>query len=428
MPAVAAAEPSPADYRRLEGADAPHKRASAAIVAPELSFWGAVGSLLVSMVGGGIVAFPYAFALCGYIGGSVLLLLITVCAHEAYCALSACCSVTGHASYDGLLTELPPVWGRFSTASLALLLVLASVLYILVAADQCRVLLQPSLDSMHVEVGNSIFYAGVLTALFPLCLTRSLGGLASVTTCCFGCIMMAGIMVVGMSAEKLALEAPESPPTPVMPLTPTLCALPILATALFGHMNFPRICAELGVQGHQRAPAVSRWACALVATLYAVIGLAGYAALGGEAPADIVAALAQSGLGAAATTTQVLILIFVILKTPFLVFPLRSLCLSMIAPQRGPLAALGAGENVILAAALLGCIFVAALVLPDLGVVMDILGAVCAVPLTFVVPARLSVSLEKEKPIWRSACLGAAGVATSVLSLYAVCNRPAEAK
>merc|ERR1719183_3094273 len=63
------------------------------------------------MLGPGIVAYPYAIGLCGYIAGPVVLIAFAAFACESYNALLRCTRKLQVASYDGLLTLLPAGWG-----------------------------------------------------------------------------------------------------------------------------------------------------------------------------------------------------------------------------------------------------------------------------------------------------------------------------
>lgn len=383
-----------------------------------LSFWGAVGSLLVSMLGPGIVAYPFAISLCGYTLGPVVLIMFCTFAYESYCALLRCTKKLETASYDGLLSLLPSAWGHCANASLAVLLILACSMYILVAADTLSAI-SANLPGASLLAVNWIRFAVLVVALFPLCLTRTLSGLASVTSFCFACIAVVAVLVVWLCTQQWEGEAAHDAVV-VKATSPELVlrAIPIFSTSLFGHMNFPRLYAEMKTEVKPQAEAVARTSVVILCCLLLVFGLAGYAVFGQSVQGDILTqlALAQGetwSMGAA----QALMLLFVILKTPLMVFPMRALVLAAARPGQ-TLSDLSAVSNVLLTVSLLVCVYAAACLLPNLNIVMTLLGALCCVPLTFIFPARLLHMAEPDKGPWRSGLLGFVGVAISGMGFY----------
>jgi len=196
---------------------------------------------------------------------------------------------------------------------------------------------------------------------------------------------------------------------------------------MFGHMNISQIYAELRPEAKPKAPAMVVVSCVGTIALYAVIGLVGYAAFGRQTTSDVVAQIANhEGEGGIVAVIQGLLGSFIVLKTPLLIMPLRSISLSLIQAVRprkidgdndAPLTAL---QNALLTFVLLLCVYAIALLFPNLGTLLQILGAVVVIPLCFVVPARLSWSAEKPRPIALCCAMGLAGVTISVLSLVAV--------
>lgn len=384
-----------------------------------LTFWAAVGSLLVSMLGPGIVAFPYAIALCGYMAGPVVLTIFCALAYESYGALLRSTRKLQVASYDGLLTKLPAAWGYCANICLAITLTLAVTMYIIIASHTLGGIAS-SLPGGDLLATNPARFAVILAAIFPLCLTRSLSGLSAATSFCFGCIVVMSLLVVWLCTAQMA--DPVSSDTVVFTKATSpeqmLRALPIFACSMFGHMNFPRLYAELQPEAKPQAESVALTALVLLCSLLLAFSLAGYAAFGGAVQEDVLVQLAAAqGEGLVISIVQSLMLIFVIVKTPLLIFPMRGLVLAAGRPG-DVLADLSMGENTLLSASLLLLIYGVACLLPGLDTVMTILGAVCVVPLTFVFPARLLHLAEPCDRPWRSGMLGMVGLLTSVLGLY----------
>merc|ERR1719498_1188319 len=231
-------------------------------------------------------------------------------------------------------------------------------MYIIVAANTLLAI-SSNIPGGDWLAANSVRFAVLLMAIFPLCLTRSLSGLAAATSFCFGCIVVMSLLVVWLcSAQSAAsVSVQNASVAKATSLQRMLHAVPIFATSLFGHMNFPRIYAELESEAKARADAVPLTAMVLLCALLLGFGLAGYAAFGASVQEDIVAQLAfTQGEGLTMCAVQALMLIFVILKTPLIVFPMRALVLAAIKPGY-TLSDLGVGQNLVLTALLLGFVY-----------------------------------------------------------------------
>jgi amino acid permease len=278
-----------------------------------------------------------------------------------------------------------------------------------------------SIPGAHLLEHDWIRFAVLLIGMFPLCLTRTLSGLAAATSFCFGCIVVVAVIVVWMCTAQFADTQYKVAVTVerYTSLEGVLQGIPIFATSLFGHMNFPRLYAELRTEVKDQAEAVSFTALVLLCCLLLGFGLAGYMAFGVAVQDDIVEQLAMArGEGWGMATVQALMLIFVICKTPLIVFPMRAQVLATLRPG-AVLSDLGVGENVLLTLALLMLVYVVACLLPNLSLVMTIVGALCVVPLTFIFPARLQQMAEPVGIPWRSGMLGMVGALISGLSFYA---------
>lgn len=389
-------------------------------VEEKLSFWGGVTSLAVSMLGTGIVAFPYGFALCGYIAGPTSLLVMGILSYYSYKSLIACTSRVQVASYGDLLGNLPKGWGHCTNASLWLLLILGTAAYVLISGDIIRGLALRGHDEVPPVLQNPTLFAIILMLIFPLCLLESLAGLWFVSAYCSGAILA----VVGLMVFKISMiyvyDSSLQKTTMTSQTTPqsVMLAAPIFGCAMFGHMNISQIYAELQPNDKPRACYVALVACGAVVALYMTVGTAGYAAFGAKAAPDVVAQMAAlSGEGGVVVAIQGLLASFIVLKTPLLVLPLRRLTLTVIA--REPQIEHSMGHHVTLTFLLLACVYLAAVALPDLGQLLEILGGLCVVPLTFVVPGRISWELEVPRPVVRCLFLAASGVIILSVSVFA---------
>eukprot|EP00927_Polykrikos_kofoidii_P084212 TRINITY_DN8817_c0_g1_i1.p1 TRINITY_DN8817_c0_g1~~TRINITY_DN8817_c0_g1_i1.p1 ORF type:complete len:431 (-),score=45.87 TRINITY_DN8817_c0_g1_i1:157-1449(-) len=389
-----------------------------------LGFTGAVLSLLISMIGAGVVAFPFAFRLGGLSVSVTLLFVMVMFAHEAYLCVLRCCKITGISSYDHMISTLPPHWKRASNASLFFLLILACTSYVIVARDTSKVVIEEFCGKSRAEaVPHFVLSAAVVIVNIPLGCVRTLRGLSIVTTACFAGLLIITFLLVWQAIEQRLEAQPESKVVQSTDFIKLVCSLPIYATSNFGHMNFPRIYAELRPDLKPNAASVSLVACGISALIYGSIGAAGYCAFGGSVQSDIILEFSAFRQNTVINVVQAILLAFVVAKMPLLIFPLRAQVLSLVSPKQ-TLETLTWGYNIGLTVALCGVIFLFAVISPDLGLVMDILGALCCVPLTFIVPARLAIQnrqmADRRSLAWRSYGLGGIGVLISWLSLYAV--------
>lgn len=392
-----------------------------------LGFWQAAMSLAVSMLGTGIVAFPYAFRLCGYLAGPAALLLFGILSILSYVSLIRCTAKMHVASYGDLLQSVPRAWSHYTNVALWLLLILATTAYVIISAHIVRTF---TLQALHIPeheapiyLDNPFLFAMILAVIFPLSLSRSFQGLSAVTTYCSIAIITVVVLIIW---KALSIYATTEPPpgqgaTAETDAKSVVLALPILGCAMFGHMNISQIYAELRPSVKPKANLMVFTAVAGCLILYLGVGAAGYATFGLGAKDDVVDQMAKlsGATGGVTLVIQALLASFVMLKAPVIILPLRSLTLSLIAPSAS-LDDLSTPRYVGMTAALLLCVYVASLALPNLGQLLQILGAVSVVPLCFVVPARLAWALEAPPPKVRCILLAVVGVLTSIGSLVAL--------
>ncbi|CAK0789748.1 unnamed protein product [Prorocentrum cordatum] len=113
-------------------------------VEERLGFLGGAASLAVSMLGTGIVASPYCFALCGCLGGPAALLVLGGLVQLSYASLIRCTSQLRVPSYGGLIERsegahaVPRAWSRYTNVALWLLLILATTACVLISAHIIR--------------------------------------------------------------------------------------------------------------------------------------------------------------------------------------------------------------------------------------------------------------------------------------------------
>lgn len=379
----------------------------------------AVQSLVVSMLGTGIVAFPYGFALCGYIVAPLALVFVAWLAHLSYVSLIRCTMATRASSYGGLLQEIPSAWRHYSNISLWLLLVLVGTAYTIIAAD----IIRSVAAALHIDtqdfalLQNRGLFAVLLLVVFPPSLSSSFEGLTFISTYCTLAIAVSVVLMVWQAYEVFVASPPlpELSAQPYTDLSRCLLAVPIFSCAMFGHQNISQIYAELRPTLKARANLISVLACTFTGLLYLAVGSVGYAAFGRVVLPDVIAQLtARTGESTAIMATQGLLTSFVVLKMPLVILPLRVLTLEMMGQDPGEVSRpVHVGVTVFIIAA----IYATAMAIPDFGKVLELLGAVCVIPLTFIVPARLAWSLEAPRPTGRCILLFCFGVLAAGLAL-----------
>lgn len=391
-----------------------------------LGFWQGAMSLAVSMLGTGIVAFPYAFNLCGLFVGPAMLLLFGTLASLSYASLVKCTAKMHVASYGGLLQNIPKAWSHFTSISLWISLSLSCSAYVVISAHIIRSVTCATINISEKQapayLDNPMLFAIILALIFPLCLLKSIAGLSVVTTYCSGAIITVAVLIVWKALDIFAIrKLPiHEEPTVNTDAHSVVLALPILGCAMYGHMNMPQIYAELQPDLKPKASLMVIAAMAGCLVVYAAVGFAGYATFGQGAKDDIVDQMATAnGVAGMTLVIQALLGSFVMLKAPLIILPLRDITLSVIAPSAS-LDDISTPSHVALTFVLLVCVYVSAIALPELNQLLGILGAVSAVPLCFVVPARLSWALEKPRPAVGCIVLAVVGVLTSIFSLVAI--------
>jgi len=296
---------------------------------------------------------------------------------------------------------------------------------VLIASDIIKSSLgHGSSKDMPLILQNHVLFAVILLVMLPLCLAKSFNGVKLISTYCTFAILTVTFLIVWRCLQVAVGDTlPQSTaPTASAAAPSVVLALPLFGCAMFGHMNMSQIYAELRPDAKQHAPMVSLAACTITLVVYMLVGGTGYAAFGRTATPDVVAQIAlHCGETADVAIMHSLMASFVVLKTPLLILPLRSLTLQLLDPTLKP-NEVPAGRHFLLTLTLLACVYLAAVVLPKLDRLLEILGALFVVPLCFIVPAKLSWAIEVPRPSLKCITLGVFGTAASLLSLVAVCK------
>ena len=401
-------------------------------------------NLLNATTGPGLLALPLAFARCGWLLGTVLLLVAFLFNNGALLYLLKACLAAREHSYiglsqkyaaDGIIgTDRKPwssgalvAWEARLEARLAAIVDWCSLLFFFGSCVSYLVIIGDSFSLASSRFGTSALYDGgdemhfsilslLLLALFtasvllPLSLMRSLDSLQCTSAIATCCILYTVALVVFMPSEldHLAPQQPQPPVEAVRLSSDCLIALATMSFCFASQPLFPPALETLHqpatyVYMHQ-VVSLTMWT---TLALHLLVGLAGYLRYSQGTAANILDNLPQ----VASVGTARLAIVFAFAFTyPMMIFLCRMhlasirartapasrphadakpLLISPDAPQAspGPAERISlADEHVPVTLGLVGSSLVLAIIFPNIDTLFGLLGCTCAVVLSLVVP------------------------------------------
>lgn len=376
----------------------------------KLGFASAVNALAMTMLGTGIIAFPFAFSLCGLVVAPIALIVIGVLALMSYVSLVNCTTAKPCAAYEELLQHIPSFWGYYLSGSLWLLLDLALGAYACISRNVIKSVLPK--DFIPDELLVLIY----LICIYPFCLLRTMHGLTFINGICAVAIITVVCLIVVLSSEAAAWSPPVHEAELVTAPMRTLLSSSLFSAAMFGHMNVQRIYAELKPSVKTYIHHVSGAACGLTFILYIGVGVSGYIAFGPDVKEDIDVQLAiYSKGGVAISILQFLVTSFVVLKTPLLIMPMRTITLNAISSGTS-IDSISALHNALLTLFLFVCQYLTVIAVPKFGLILELVGLVVTIPVMLIIPARLSWAIEQPRPVWRCVIMFTLGIILFILN------------
>lgn len=369
--------------------------------AGELSFSGAVLILFCTAVGAGIVAIPRAFSYAGWAAG-----LLALMASASLSALSLTClfkcaeAESAPSTYQSLVQKYLP-------KALSLFVDVAAAVLLLGAIGTMLLLAMHVWQSVELAVGVAALspshmpWVLLLTELV-LCLPRNFSDLKWVTVANLFATMSVVLIMSVESAkiaragvpQQLGLSEKTSVPeiVPATSISGLLAALPIALYGFFCQFQAPQLYSELQPQHRRHAPLIGGVATAGCFSIYACVGLLGYAAFGSNTESDILAQLTRlDPLNHWLCLGQVLFGCVLLLSTPLVLAPLRSMVSRSLAKESGS-ADTTLGVHVATTASILFVAMTIALNVPGVDFIMGVLGATCVVFLALIVPGLLTIN------------------------------------
>jgi len=246
-----------------------------------------------------------------------------------------------------------------------------------------------------------------------LCLPRNFSDLKWVTIASLFATMSV-VLIMSLQSARIAREGVPPPVgltvkasaagfSPATSVSGLLAALPITLYGFFCQFQAPQLYSELQPQHRHNASLVGGVAIAACFSIYAVVGLLGYAAFGRNTESDILAQLTKlNPLNPWLCVAQVLFGFVLLLSTPLVLAPLRSMVLRSIAKQSVvEVQDITLGVHFASTASILASAMMIALNVPGVDFIMGILGATCVVFLALVLPGLLTLNCCGED--WKMA-------------------------
>ena len=246
----------------------------------------AIFGLVSTIVGGGVLSLPFAFAQTGIVLGTALLLGSAVASEFTVQLLVSCARRTGAESYEALaLHAYGPRAQLAVVAVIAALTWMCSVAYLVLMAD----MLEPLADGL--PIGRRGVTLAAAAGVLPLCLLRSLHALRFTSVLCVAAVSaLAGCIAFKSLTEGYAFAPPPLaahhhaadlqvlvwPRSAAAAWNGTLHALPIFCISFLCHFNVLSTHTELRDPSRDRILGVVRQTVCLCSVLYLFVGVLGY--------------------------------------------------------------------------------------------------------------------------------------------------------
>jgi len=255
-------------------------------VTEKLSPAGAVVTILVSMIGCGVVAMPYAFRLTGTLLGVVALTVIAFLAWLSSHSLINACKISRSATYDQLGEKgLSLLFRRITSLSLAILLIGTVAAYIIIVSNIAESILEMS------SIPQAVVFLCVAVLMYPLSVARSYEMMKFVSSFCF-CAFLCIVGIMVWKAQWVRTHPSHDVPPADMSFVGVILSMPMLSNSMNGHMNVPQVYAELQRRHKKRASLLMALACVIGSIFYMVAGVIPYLAFGVTTQEDMLKQLA----------------------------------------------------------------------------------------------------------------------------------------
>ena len=398
------------------------------LVDGESSMLESIVVLANTCIGAGVLAVPYSLSVCGVGLGLALLVGVAIMSMYSFYLLADTRRLSGARSYEDLVAFYFGSGGRgVVQASLVLLLMGAMVIYAILLSDSIHPIVSEYAPASPWLSRNMLsIYAVIL--VYPLTLANDLRFLRHTSLAALVCLVYLLVALAIRFFQKLPdiSVKPGTAPGPndssnvvrleyAIVSTKFFLALPIQAVAFNGQFNAVRVANELRSPTMPRLLAVSIGAVGTCLLFYVAFGLIGIYTFGAATKGDVLLnfpnddVLINVGRGA-----LFLVLAF---SYPLFALPLRESIVVLLAPKVN-LARAGFGGRVLLSTVINVVAVIAAILVPNLPAMLDIVGATCGMAIAFVLPGLCGYRAYKGF-VWKQAvcvCVCGMGVFCGVVS------------
>ena len=392
---------------------------------PEGSTKASVFNLTSTIIGGGCLSIPYAFACTGLAVGVIMLLVMSsASAYSAYLLLS-CARRCGGKNYEDIAIYIYGRTGGTIVNFLVFLLVyLACIGYIVLMGDLLTQLIPPIFPSDD-WLNRVAMMGSCVVVIYPVTLLRNLSALRITSFVSVLAIMFLAGAIIDKSIRinenfiptntSAHHDAPMPPSHKFLPVEDPclakvtsrfdcikwvrfdfdfLLAIPILSCSFMCHFNVLPVHLELRRPTRQRMKKVIYWTMGLAATLYLLVAVAGYLSFfqmllgknGGNilnmySKGDIVITMGRAGL------VSTLLLSF-----PLLTHPCRATIEVLLFDKFWEASSC---RSIFISTLISVSSYLIAIFVPNITVVWTLTGSTDAIIVAYVLPALFYLKLTK---------------------------------
>ncbi|KAJ9189977.1 hypothetical protein P3X46_001218 [Hevea brasiliensis] len=371
--------------------------------------YGAVFNLTTSIIGAGIMALPATMKVLGLVLGVVFIILMGILS-EISVEILVRFSVLCKASSYGEVVQF--ALGKTPKVLSEICIIVNNggfmVVYLIIIGD----VMSGSLHHMGVFdqwLGHGVWdhrklviFFVVVVFLAPLCALDKIDSLSLTSAASVALAVVFVVVCFIVAFIKLVegkFEAPRMTPDfgSKKAILDLLVVIPIMTNAYVCHFNIQPIYNELEGRSPQKMNRVGRITTALCITVYVLTAISGYLLFGKDTEADVLANF-DTDLGIPFSSVldyivRVGYILHLVLVFPVIHFSLRQTVDAMVFEGSAPLSE-SRKRSLGLTAVLLGLIYFASTMVPNIWTAFKFTGATTAMSLGFIFPSLVALRLS----------------------------------
>ncbi|EER14446.1 10 transmembrane domain, possible aa transporter, putative [Perkinsus marinus ATCC 50983] len=379
------------------------------IIAPDGRF-SAVFNLAAATLGAGALAVPISILNAGIFGGLVLLLAMGVLSLLSIVMITQACHVTGKPTYEELLDHL---FGKRVGYVFDLVMVLfcfgTCVTYMITLFDILSPVLihiiGPNPDNWFLSLWvHRVPFTAIAAALvlLPLSMREHISEIRYVTFLgVIGVCFLSLTSIYVLSRYGVSDELPSSMVSPVNGWTSLMAAINTYTFAYCNQPNVPEVYIQVRDSSPRRFLPVVAWTILICFSVYATIGVMCFFAFGMSLESSVIVNMGQyiSRGDVMVCIAFALMCVTVVGAFPLVVYPQRSSivhAISAVLPPKTSFRRRVYGWIVVVF--IIGLSYAVAIALPDVNVMLGLVGSLTGSIVTFYSPAAFILKISK-KPI-----------------------------